>query len=357
VIKKIILRNFQSHRKTVLNLGPGLNVFLGLSDSGKSSVIRAITWVALGRPIQDVYGSHWGGTTSVKIVLDDGTKVVREKGKENLYILERPGKERQEFRAFKFEVPQEVREALSLETENFFLQYDNPYMLSQSSGEVARRLNRVAHLELIDESISNLQSDIRQFENDVKKVDADIKSEEKLLSDLRYLDDFEEDLVRLERKDERKKEIQAQFEILSRLVSEVKIIQEKIDKLSHVEMDWDIVKKTLSKIAEVQRLRANLGTITNDIKGYRNIKREMKHLASAVGFEDEVCQILKSVSLLDEKKNTVYKLREVIGEVRETTSNIRRLKQEIIPAKEREYNQNFPDVCPFCGAEKGGSKK
>lgn len=42
MIKTIIVKNFQSHSNTKLELSDGLNTFIGKSDSGKSAIIRAL---------------------------------------------------------------------------------------------------------------------------------------------------------------------------------------------------------------------------------------------------------------------------------------------------------------------------
>ena len=49
-IKKLDLINFQSHKFTSLELADGLNVIVGPSDNGKTSILRAIRWVLFNEP-------------------------------------------------------------------------------------------------------------------------------------------------------------------------------------------------------------------------------------------------------------------------------------------------------------------
>jgi exonuclease SbcC len=49
-IKKLSLRNFQSHRETDLEFSPGLNIIVGPSDQGKSAIIRALRWLFYNEP-------------------------------------------------------------------------------------------------------------------------------------------------------------------------------------------------------------------------------------------------------------------------------------------------------------------
>ena len=46
----ITIKNFQSHKKTVITLAPTLTAITGKSDHGKSSIIRALRWVYNNKP-------------------------------------------------------------------------------------------------------------------------------------------------------------------------------------------------------------------------------------------------------------------------------------------------------------------
>lgn len=48
-IKSIIIKNFQSHANTELELCDGVNVILGNSDVGKTAILRALGWIFLDR--------------------------------------------------------------------------------------------------------------------------------------------------------------------------------------------------------------------------------------------------------------------------------------------------------------------
>ncbi len=61
MITKVLLKNFTSHKDTLLELGPGLNVFVGRNGSGKTSVLDGITYT--------LFGKHRRGS-NVNIVMD-----------------------------------------------------------------------------------------------------------------------------------------------------------------------------------------------------------------------------------------------------------------------------------------------
>ena len=69
MIQSLALKNFQSHKDTLIKFDPGVNVIVGSTDSGKSAIIRALRWLVWNRPIGDKMRSNWGGETEV--IIDD----------------------------------------------------------------------------------------------------------------------------------------------------------------------------------------------------------------------------------------------------------------------------------------------
>jgi len=168
MIHKIQIQNFQSHKRSSLELSAGVNIIVGASDSGKTAIIRALRWLLWNRPGGDSFRSHWGGDTSVTIDTSD-YEISRSKGKENLYTLGNT-----EFKAFGTDVPEEIQQALNLNEINLQQQLDSPFLLTSSAGEVAAHFNRIAHLEDIGKGLKTAQSKIRELtqeiESDKKRV-------------------------------------------------------------------------------------------------------------------------------------------------------------------------------------------
>ena len=51
MIDKIKIQNYQSHENTELELSPGINVIIGETDRGKTSILRALNWMFSNRPL------------------------------------------------------------------------------------------------------------------------------------------------------------------------------------------------------------------------------------------------------------------------------------------------------------------
>ncbi len=66
---------YQAHDPFALDFDPLVTVLIGPSDAGKSSLLRALRWLATNRPEGDSF-VPWGGTkASAVLTLDGGRKI------------------------------------------------------------------------------------------------------------------------------------------------------------------------------------------------------------------------------------------------------------------------------------------
>jgi exonuclease SbcC len=141
-IKRIILENFQAFEKAEFNLSPNLNVLVGVSNVGKSSVARALSLILFNQ--WDKSWVKFGAKhCRVTIMTDTGISVIREKGeKVNKYILFFDGASATTYEAFGTTVPEPIQQALKIhevqidttDTLNLNLanQMDSLFLLSQT---------------------------------------------------------------------------------------------------------------------------------------------------------------------------------------------------------------------------------
>lgn len=201
MIQQIKVKNFQSHCETSLDLHEGVNALVGLTGAGKSVVFKALDWLFCNRPLGDEYRSWWGGDTQVEIVLKEGGQRVGRVRTDstNYYYIDK-----QKFEAFgKGSPPQPVVDLLNLSDVNFQGQVDPSFLISSSSGEVARYLNKAAHLDIIDQTLSNIASVLRKEKEDLGQARQDLTRNQEQLSLYDWLPEADEKLTQLEKLQER----------------------------------------------------------------------------------------------------------------------------------------------------------
>ena len=163
MIKELIIKNFEAHKKFRTKLDQHITSFTGATDSGKSAIIRAIQWVVMNRPLGDSFVRDKSKPTFVGIKTEKGI-VSRKKAKGiNQYKING-----QTFEAFGTNVPDEVTEFLNMEELNFQFQFDAPYWFMISPGEVSKQLNQIVDLEIIDKTLSRLSGKLRDGKSAVK---------------------------------------------------------------------------------------------------------------------------------------------------------------------------------------------
>jgi exonuclease SbcC len=200
-IKQIKIKNFQSHKNITLKLHPQVNVIIGKTDCGKSAIFRAIRWCIANKPLGNAFCSNWGGKTDVELTFEDGLEISRVKDNKinAYYLLDPKNKKDEEYKAWgKGDLPEDITTALNLESINVNSQFDPPFMLSNSPGDVASFLNKIANLTDIDTSISNIKKECNTNSREISNTEANIADLTEQAETFTYLDQMEKSVTHYE---------------------------------------------------------------------------------------------------------------------------------------------------------------
>lgn len=220
MIEEITLENFQSHKNTELKLHPGVNVFTGNSDCGKSAIMRGLIWCITNTPGGDSFISTWAKDSKGKqkkqcsVTIDSCSRL---RGVEfNGYQCEENA-----YEALRGAVPESVQKYLNLGSVNIQHQLDGPFMLSNTPGENARLVNELVNLTDIDTASSWIASEKRDCSSREKMLTKDIQDLEKkvknadeistLISRIERLDFNAERIGQMEDKHQRCEQLLREF--------------------------------------------------------------------------------------------------------------------------------------------------
>ena len=158
MIESISLSNFRLHKHLEIFFDKNLTCIVGRSYSGKSTVLRALRWVCLNKPAGTSM-IRWGAKQAKVTLKVDGNIITRIRGKgKNLYLLTTAEGEKHKYASFGNDVPDRISKILNLSEVNFQNQHSLPFWFGESSGIVAKKLNKIVNLEIIDRTLSNLTS-------------------------------------------------------------------------------------------------------------------------------------------------------------------------------------------------------
>jgi len=342
MIKNLELQNFQSHKKTELVFSDGVNVIIGGSDSGKTSIIRALKWLVWNRPGGDAFRSTWGGKTKVTLDLN-GIEVSRIKDKENLYYSDGV-----KFMAFGAEVPFEIKHLLNLNEINLQSQMDSPFLISSTPGDVAKHFNKIAHLDQIDGGLKTVQQWINGIKQDIHSGESQIIQSKEELKKFKHLEKFEIDVEVLE-------EMQSKFlqEVnnvreLKTTITSIKEIQINIDKKSEILTAETLLNTVLDWIEEKKQLVRNheqLGGLIAESKDIKGSIENREYIVDAKEHVDDLLAMFAEKAKLNDLSQSIGKLIHNITYTEKTLQTA--LKQ--VEKLETEFWDSFPDgVCPLC---------
>ena len=353
ILNKVHIVNFLSHRDTTIDFHSGVNALIGISKSGKSSVMRALDWVFTNsnRPSWEALQSYWGGDILVETHWSNGNAISRGHDKDgNYYELNKLCRANgSELRAVgQGSPPEDVVRALNLNEINFQGQMDSPFLLSSNPGEVAQLLNKVVHLDVIDRATSAANK--KKFELDTKRKQA-VEETERLSLQLKgfdYLENMERDVVALEAVDVERKTIQAQAQRLTVLVGKVEKLQYRgwaVLCLLQAEAGINTARLHSDKIKSI---RSKTETLQNRVRQIENKKVRADRLGSLLQADDDIAEAGRKLESFRARSAYITRLSTICANIE---SNRRRAvdKEKEYRKYEVEFERAMPNICPLCG--------
>lgn len=342
MIKELTLQNFQSHKDTSIQFDPGVNIIVGSSDTGKSSILRALRWVVWNRPSGDSFRSNWGGRTKVELFTDNA-HVIRAKDKQEEYVLGDT-----HFTAFRTDVPDEIIKALNLSEINLQTQLEAPFLLSNTPGEVAQHFNKIARLDKIDSGLQNVSRWIRELTQDIGyKKETKKKYEEDLLQ-YDYLEKFEIELEVLEdiEKDWLNKILQLNG--FKKLLNNINIVSEEIKQEEQILVYQESVDSILALYTSRMNKAISYHALNNLINAIQQDIDCIEDEQQSVALETPVnivLQLYKDYDDLTLQKNKLVKHLQSLSTIKQEIL----IKTDQLSELEDFWHNNFPAVCPLCG--------
>lgn len=342
MLRRLILKNFQSHKLSKLTFSEGVNVIVGATDSGKSAIIRALRYITRNKPDGTEFIRE--GKETCRVVLrTDENSVTRQRSKSNnVYKLNE-----HTLTAFGREVPEEIQSVLNIQELNFQEQMDSPFLLKDTPGSVASHFNTIAHLDKIDLALSNVNSKIRKLNTDEKYCTEQIQQKREQLEELPDLETFEKELIELETLEKDYNKLKLTVQQLTQIcVDHVKIKwdEEKYVKIIKPEKEIDEILQSiyikLEKHEDIILLR-------NDIKQLENLKDIISHKEKDFKAEKPLNEILLLYEEQRKSNVSLTKLQNLIQSIEKTKRYVKK-GEKYIKEIEKEYHKLMPNICPLC---------
>jgi len=348
MISSIYINNLQIHKDTKLELvAPGVNVIVGQSRQGKASVFRAVRKVVDNRPVVGleawVHKHNPKNIISVGLNTTDGHAVVWQGPKEQKYIVDGEA-----FAGFGQAVPELVSEVLNIDELNMQHQFDPPFLVFDAPGQVARRLNQVVNLEIIDKVLAVVAAKKRRNEQEIRTVAGHIEAleeQEAAFPDLEAAEEFVSDLEGMEFA---LLEKQAKLRLAINIQNQLAVVD---DFLMQIALPPG-VEEQVADLLQKQNLKAQQEYTLNlliNIQGALTHAAECQiRLAPLLAHEDAVSHLIEKQKYFKSRQNILARLVSLQQQIQSVDTELTS-KRAIIEEMEAEFSRLMPDRCPLCG--------
>ena len=328
MITRILLRNFQRHRKLDIRFGR-VTTLIGPTDSGKSAIIRALRWVMTNNPRGNSFVKHGAKKCSVTIWAD-GHKIRRSRaGATNTYWMDG-----HTYRSFSTGVPEPIQQVLRIKDENFQQQHDPIFWLSLSPPEVSKRLNEIADLQIMDDSIRKAMSIKKEAEHRVNFCTEGLAKAKENKKELAHVPAMLEAWGGLETR--RKNLIQNRTDC-TRLHEILVVGKSAVESVARLQEQC----AGIAVIMEMERkLDADKKSATYLRIGIRCASIRVPSKVKLVGFELMLSRLADSEAIIDKLRRLSY----TITQLEKKESQCKSLLANLTDSTSR-----VSEICPQCG--------
>lgn len=352
-IKNLILTNFQQWKKGNIQFTKGLNVLVGDTECGKSTLFRAISSILTGKMPED-YIRKGCKDVEVKINFDNDTYFRRFRSKKdniadaNGTIFERVGKD----------IPFEYFKSLGNTNISFgskdlslclYSQFDSHFFITLSDYDKSKLIGTICGIDIIDKLVDSINKDIRSNNTNIKFLTNKIaeKTQERENKSILF-SSIDKKYQNLENKLNSVENAYKMLENLSNLSNKKVLLDKDINTLNlkitqnkaiinnftviNIETKAKMLEKLVSLFNGLQKINSDLFSFQNKIK----------HISRPA--PTETLQLLEKLNNIS-KKLIVYE-ENIIKNNHIFMSN--NLKLQDLQKEQKELLKGYKN-CPLCG--------
>ena len=267
MIKKVKLKYFESHQDTEVEFGQGLNLIIGPSNSGKSSLIRAISCCVANRwDKQQVRTGHTYCQAYVQ-TQKGWVQCQRGQGINKWRVFD--GKQIKDYKSIGSGVPEQVPYILGMgqrnrgelkQLPNFMFQLQKHYMLSQIDGKkatsnlVARMMDNAIGLGGMQDLIKNIATDLGKDKRNLTQVTSQISQIKSSILDESIFNTYQNNIEDCKRLLSEIKELEKMYENSGNLQFNLTKTKNEIKKINQKKIELDICQIEKDYLSVIERI-------------------------------------------------------------------------------------------------------
>lgn len=309
-VESLEIENFQRHEKFRVDFDPQLTTIIGQTDAGKSSLLRALRWVALNLPDGDSFIRH-GSNGAVATLRIDGHEITRKRltNGENTYHLDG-----NEYKAFGRGVPDTIAALLQVDRINFVGQKEPDFWFSLPPVEVARQLNAIVDLGVIDDALENIGRKVRQGQDAVKTATERMATSKAQRDSLEWVESAERSLT----------DVETAWATVETTEQQIATLRSYVSHIEHYEQQRDAAAARVDAIADVGRAGAACLKISAQIDGLAALIVDIERYQTAASYSGDITPIVDAVGCYQAATDQIGRLTALIVDIERLERNASR---------------------------------
>lgn len=350
MLQSVTLKNFQSHKNSKLNFDKGVNVIVGTSDSGKSAILRALNSCIYGE-LPNTYRTYNSDETEVSIDVSDKTVTRRRGDKTNEYQVNNSF-----YKALNRTVPEDIVNLFNMNDINIQYQLDGPFLLSETPGEVAKRLNKTVNLDIIDSSTKQINTMRNDVNSALKHQTEQATKYEDDLKVYANLDSFEQCINELADITEKRDALRQDIQTIAGICAEIQSANLRIEFYNKNKTSLVKVLNKLNKITvldeDVYTLKDAFNELNTILKAYKDVSHKIEISQKTIKESNSCLKALNTITNIVEKGKEIREVHTTLNNIVEAYKlcmNTLELHHKKLKEQKVELEEIMPDVCPLCG--------
>lgn len=344
-ITELMVKAFGLHVDKTVTFVQGVNVIVGESETGKSTLIRALALVIENSPRggEKLYQSDDSEEPLlVQIKTSTNDKIVRTK---NRYYLN-DGKP---MKAFGSSVPKPIKEILNFKPINWQRQFtDKPFLLFNTGGLAAKDLNKVTGLQDQEVLIGEIKERISDHKSEIKRLFKSNEEQQHIIAKHKNVIRFKMKCRGIMIKKGELKKLKEGINNLSRILDELETIRRKRM------LNQNIIDKFSVQVGKIVKGKGVIKVYDERISELGNLVVQLERIPQ---FDDKIIEEhgtnLQKVSVKNQSseqiKEKIEQLYALIGKVEGLKTLYRKADKEVTEIN-KELNSVFNEIgyCPLC---------
>jgi DNA repair exonuclease SbcCD ATPase subunit len=309
-----------------------------------------LEWIFTNRPtsIEEFKSRFAGDEENVKgaIELDDDAFIIREKGpKVNTYTTQDDS-----YEAVGTSCPEEVKKILNMAEYNMQGQNDKYLFFQQSPGEIARYLNKLVGLDVIDRAYKKIETKVRDTRAVIREGEARAENHKNDLEKYKGLGIAIQRVAGLEQTAKLYRDREKEQEALESEVRAVKALLEEKDKIdAWLEVESELVMLKNQK-AHLWQLSHELKELESDVENVKGCSTKIAASAAWLDIQPVVDHLRKDYETLETYTSELNDLSNIFNKIEETQRHVS-FVSSVVDKQTTLYLDTLQrlKICPRCG--------